>query len=617
MTHAAKTPRLKGDWKATRTQDERASRGAVLAAVLKVSLAAVLAAVLAVVLTAALGAACSAVLPAPRAHASEASVDVTLLPIEDGAEMGAPAGGGTADESSSGDGGQATAAPRTASLAQTGDLALRCVLPLILAALAGAIVLALGRCLPRARRERTLPRAPGALDTARSGLALLLAAALAASCLAVAPRALADEDAASSAPDQEAPVGASTASSRVTTYWGDTEIEVSGDPIAGTTLTAKITVDPTYPADIQENLDLVWVSWNNDLPWLSYTDTVVIPEEALGYRLDLCITDTTGYILSTWVHNCGIVGRTLTGSASIEGEMAVISELTLVPNLPADAKPKVTWYAGTEPDVHGEKLGTGMTYTLPTTTQGLYISATVVDTSEHYYGTINVFGEVPVHSNAPPPTFVSAAIRATGWAWATVELDEEAVGRVKTIVVERKDGDAWTGLARKNPTSSASSVGISLDLADQLADVGSATVRAYTIGTRGTSDPGEEYDIVAQVAASVPLTMTCEVAGDGTVAATPHKVTNTGDLDLDVVGVETKLDGAFADAGTWTCLAGSTALFVGPFGSAGELWYPRAISPGESTTLMRKATGLSFEGEELTAVPQRYGTISYVVAPDV
>lgn len=694
MTHAAKTPRLKDAWKAPSPRDGRASHGAVWAAVLKVSLAAVLAAVLATALTAALGAACSAVLPAPCAHASEASVGIALVPLENSAGVDVPTDDGTAsagapDDGPMADGGRTAASPRTASLAQTGDLAPHCVLPLALAALAGAIVLVLGRCRPhaanrarragrgrhavrapqrygahargsqlgvrlgrrrRARHGRAPSRTPGALDAPRSGLALLLAAALAASCLTIVPRALAaesapstsvengvsdfsegtvaeesgdtddasvDEGAASTAPSQEAPAAASPANARWSSYWGYTEIRLSGDPIVGTTLSADVTVDPEFPEDIQENLEFAWISWNNDLPWLSETDSVFIPDEALGYRLDLCVTDTTGHIRPTWVYNCGIVGRTLTGSASIEGEMAVLSTVAAVPDLPADAEPEVTWYAGPKPGVHGEKLGTGMTHTLLAKTQGLYISATLEDASDHYYGTIEAFSHTPVRSNAPPPTFESVDIRANGRAWATVALDDASVGQVETIVVERKDGSAWTEIARKKPLSTEHSVGISLDVSDQLADPGNVTVRAYTIGANGTSDPGEEYTIVAQVAVSVPLVMTCEVAGDGTVAATPHEVTNTGDLNVEVVGVKTELDGAFGNAGTWTCLTGNTALYVGPFGSAGELWYPRPISPGESTTLAWKATGLSFEGEELTSAPARYGTISYVIAPDV
>lgn len=154
MTNAAETSHRKDVLQRAPSRPNGTACAAAWATVLKVALAAVAATVFAVVLIAALGAACSALLPIPSAYASEASVEVTLLPLENGAEEGDLSAEGTPSDKPLDDRSEQPAEEaRAAGLAQTGDPALRSVPIIALAALASAVALALGYCQTRTVRR--------------------------------------------------------------------------------------------------------------------------------------------------------------------------------------------------------------------------------------------------------------------------------------------------------------------------------------------------------------------------------------------------------------------------------------------------------------------------------
>ena len=154
MTNAARASHRKDVLQRVPSCPDGTACAAVWATVLKVALAAVAATVFAVVLIAALGAACSTLLPAPGAYASEASVEVTLLPLENGAEEGDLSTEGMPPDKPLDDHSEQPAEEaRAASLAQTGDPALRSVPIIALAALASAVALALGYCQTRTVRR--------------------------------------------------------------------------------------------------------------------------------------------------------------------------------------------------------------------------------------------------------------------------------------------------------------------------------------------------------------------------------------------------------------------------------------------------------------------------------
>ncbi len=317
------------------------------------------------------------------------------------------------------------------------------------------------------------------------------------------------------------------------------------------------------------------------------------------------------------VVDVGVVGRTLTGSVALEGDWAVGSTITAQTKLPEGAEPIVTWFAGTDPNAHGEELGTGAILVLPPEVQGLSVSAIVEDASGLYYGTIEAFGATAVRSDAAAPWFVSSEIDPDGTVWVTVGLDESAVGNVDAIVIEQWKNGAWKENTSRRPSSTARTLRINLSLADDLLNPGYATLRAHTEGAYGTSGPSEEHTVVAQIGATVPLTMTCEVFADGTALAGPQELTNTGDHDLDLLSVTTVLDGAFEDAGYWTGKANGATFYIGPFDGTCTLRNPRNISPGETLAFSWKTTGLRFEGASPGTVPAHYGTISFKIAPGV
>ncbi|HIT51764.1 MAG TPA: hypothetical protein IAA95_06140 [Candidatus Aveggerthella excrementigallinarum] len=154
MTNTAETSHRKDVLQRVPSCPDGTACAAVWATVLKVALAAVAATVFAVVLIAALGAACSTLLPVPGAYASEASVEVTLLPLENDAEEGDLSTEGTPPDKPLDDHSEQPAEEaRAASLAQTGDPALRSVPIIALAALASAVALALGYCQTRTVRR--------------------------------------------------------------------------------------------------------------------------------------------------------------------------------------------------------------------------------------------------------------------------------------------------------------------------------------------------------------------------------------------------------------------------------------------------------------------------------
>lgn len=153
MTNAARTSHRKDVLQRAPSRPDDTVCTAVWATVLKVALAAMVATVFAAVLIAALEAACSALLPVSGAHASEASVEVTLLPLENGAEEGDLSTEGTPPDKPLDDRSEQPAEEaRAASLAQTGDSALRYAPIAALAALASTAVLALGYCQARTTR---------------------------------------------------------------------------------------------------------------------------------------------------------------------------------------------------------------------------------------------------------------------------------------------------------------------------------------------------------------------------------------------------------------------------------------------------------------------------------
>ena len=153
MTNAARASHRKNVLQRAPSRPGGTACAAVWTTVLKVALAAVAATVFAAVLIAALGAACSVLLSVSGAHASEASVEVTLLPLENDAEEGdLSAEGAPPDKPLDDHSEQPAEGARAANLAQTGDSALRYAPIAALAALASTAVLALGYCQVRTTR---------------------------------------------------------------------------------------------------------------------------------------------------------------------------------------------------------------------------------------------------------------------------------------------------------------------------------------------------------------------------------------------------------------------------------------------------------------------------------
>ncbi len=608
----------------------------------------------------------------PRAHAvqQDSSVDILLMPLENDVTGEERASSGDAAEdvgqqsdSSSSDGGEgATASPLPETGDAVGTLAIVAA-ALIVFAGATAVITRLStgrpsRSGPRPRdRESAKQRRAHALEpwrsprnarrTSASGvLRILLAVCVALGSATLTTKALADEqeadDATSqeesterfepTAPSDEAQAGASgqaesepspadgqstgsSASQRAepARTWTGSAFEVFGMLVIGSELRTETSVRSDYPQEIEENLAYRWTYQVGDEEIVfSTADTCVIPDEAFWCELRLYTIDTTGYIPYEHVFPLGKIGKEITGTVSIEGDLVVGATLSVDAELPEGAVPAVTWYMGYEPGEQLKELGTGPTYELTWSEKGRYITAVVKDQTGVYKGKVAGGAADTVLSIISAPSITSATLHSDGTATVDCAIASGSARVVRAASLQALDeNNQWAELARKEPGSDGT-VTFDVDLGSCLAD-GSTTVRAYSHGLEMKSGQSNRKILNAQISVSVPVSMTCTVLPGGSTTSPPHVVQNTGDLDVRIASIETTLDGAFQSGGLWTCSSESETLFEGPFGSARSPASDTVVSPGDSIALDWRARGLTFEDSPLGSEPARYGAITYTV----
>lgn len=416
-----------------------------------------------------------------------------------------------------------------------------------------------------------------------------------------------------------------TASSRAVRQqdWANTEVVFTGDPIVGTTISASIKVDPSFPSSVRPTYRWYYVDNKNGnkLTTHSYDTSIDITEDLFGMNLHFELSDASGYVNVDHVWVFGNIGiGHIDGTLSMKGDLRVGSTLSAdVSGLPEGCVPDIVWYSS---DVQGKAtnlIGRGETYTLTENERGKYIAVIVWDETDLYIDCLREDSLTTVQDAKPPvPAIDETNLLPDG----TLEVLCRTFGTTKTPIQEVSleqyaTGNGWTEIARSAvaEASTESVTTLSCDLSEALATTGYARIRVKAHGENSSSDPSAEKTVVAQMGVTVPLAMTCAVSPSGEVVSGPQEIRNTGTLNAALTRIETAVADGNDTESRWTCRSNGSPLFEAPFGNAASIESASPIAPGESMSLEWSASGLAFENGALTSTPSLFGTVTYVVTP--
>lgn len=416
-----------------------------------------------------------------------------------------------------------------------------------------------------------------------------------------------------------------TASSRAVRQqdWANTEVVFTGDPIVGTTISASIKVDPSFPSSVRPTYRWYYVDNKNGnkLTTHSYDTSIDITEDLFGMNLHFKLSDASGYVNVDHVWVFGNIGiGHIDGTLSMKGDLRVGSTLSAdVSGLPEGCVPDIVWYSS---DVQGKAtnlIGRGETYTLTENERGKYIAVIVWDETDLYIDCLREDSLTTVQDAKPPiPAIDETNLLPDG----TLEVLCRTFGTTKAPIQEVSleqyaTGIGWIEIARSAvaETSIESVTTLSSDLSEALATTGYARIRVKAHGENSSSDPSAEKTVVAQMGVTVPLAMTCAVSPSGEVVSGPQEIRNTGTLNAALTRIETAVADGNDTESRWTCRSNGSPLFEAPFGNATSIESASPIAPGESMSLEWSASGLTFENGALTSTPSLFGTVTYVVTP--
>ena len=405
--------------------------------------------------------------------------------------------------------------------------------------------------------------------------------------------------------------------------WANTEVVFTGDPIVGTTISASIKVDPSFPSSVRPTYRWYYVDNKNGnkLTTHSYDTSIDITEDLFGMNLHFELSDASGYVNVDHVWVFGNIGiGHIDGTLSMKGDLRVGSTLSAdVSGLPEGCVPDIVWYSS---DVQGKAtnfIGRGETYTLTENERGKYIAVIVWDETDLYIDCLREDSLTTVQDAKPPiPAIDETNLLPDG----TLEVLCRTFGTTKAPIQEVSleqyaTGSGWIEIARSAvaETSIESVTTLSCDLSEALATTGYARIRVKAHGENSSSDPSAEKTVVAQMGVTVPLAMTCAVSPSGEVVSGPQEIRNTGTLNAALTRIETAVADGNETESRWTCRSNGSPLFEAPFGNAASIESASPIAPGESMSLEWSASGLAFEDGTLTSTPSLFGTVTYVVTP--
>lgn len=416
-----------------------------------------------------------------------------------------------------------------------------------------------------------------------------------------------------------------TASSRAVRQqdWANTEVVFTGDPIVGTTISASIKVDPSFPSSVRPTYRWYYVDNKNGnkLTTHSYDTSIDITEDLFGMNLHFELSDASGYVNVDHVWVFGNIGiGHIDGTLSMKGDLRVGSTLSAdVSGLPEGCVPDIVWYSS---DVQGKAtnlIGRGETYTLTENERGKYIAVIVWDETDLYIDCLREDSLTTVQDAKPPvPAIDETNLLPDG----TLEVLCRTFGTTKTPIQEVSleqyaTGNGWTEIARSAvaEASTESVTTLSCDLSEALATEGSVRIRAIAHSESGPSDPSTEETVVGQIGITAPLVMLCTVSASGETLSGPQEIRNTGTLNAALTRIETAVADGNETESRWTCRSNGLPLFEAPFGNAASIESASPIAPGESMSLEWSASGLAFENGALTSTPSLFGTVTYVVTP--
>lgn len=403
--------------------------------------------------------------------------------------------------------------------------------------------------------------------------------------------------------------------------WGSYSYRIVGEPVIGTRISILFTPGSELDSSVQPEYTWYYAPFEGT-PFtedIGNTSSIVVPKEALGMNLHVRIDDAAGKVNLTLVFVIGAAGYKLTGSAAIEGPP--VSGLTLqarTSDLPDDCDPEIDWYSGPEPNAASEYLGQGTSLHLDGSLVGKYVTIRVKDSRRHYAG-YHAATVGPVQRGQPAaPDILETQLFPNGTLSAICRANGTSEQPISAVALELKGADGqWRELDRKTPSDAqtASEVSFSADLSDEFQNSGSVRVRAVSYSQSGTSATSAECTVSAQIGVTVPLSLECRIAGDGSVSSEAQTVQNTGTLNAVIDRIETDLAPGMESGGDWTCSSGGTILFQGAFGSEAPVVERLVMAPGEGLPIAWSASRIDFETIEPSTTPMAYGTVTYVVSP--
>lgn len=403
--------------------------------------------------------------------------------------------------------------------------------------------------------------------------------------------------------------------------WGDYSYQIIGDPIIGQEMSIQFTPGPEIDDSIQPVYTWYYTPFETSSPEvvISRTASAIIPEKALGMKLRCKIEDAQDRVDLTLIFVIGACGYELTGSTIITGQPISGSTLRATfRELPVDCSPKVTWYSGARQNTAEKYLGQGTSLRLNNTMVGKYITVWVEDASHRYVGrrtaTIG-----PVQKERPnAPDILETTLSPNGTLSVLCRTNSSPEQQTSSISLECKGANGqWREIDRKTPPNiqATCEVDFSADLSEEFRNGGSIFVRAVSRNQAGTSATSSEHTVSAQIGITVPLSLECRVAGDGSVSSEIQLVQNTGTLNMAIERIETTLMPGMEADNDWTCFSDGSILFQGKFGSSAPAIERLVVAPGRSLPVGWSTEKVGFGAIEPSSTPMVYGTVTYVVSP--